>query len=199
MIGGERPDCPVEESWSLAGLYARPHREKPSCRDRASWRCRNSRAPEGCSDHPSYPHSAGSSVAQHSLALGAKEQSYVSQAIGGKYITIRAKARNCWECKQRWRGVCRFSHVLARVLIATFLSRPSIALACARRAVRHIVDIVGGMSLSVPPRLAFAWFYSSESGLFKGLHGIQIEKIPCLFSPPGDSRDAGSISHCQSL
>jgi len=43
-------------------------------------------------------------------------------------------------------------YVLAKVFIATGLSRPSIAHTPARRAICHIVDIVGGMSLSVPPK-----------------------------------------------
>ena len=59
---------------------------------------------------------------KHSVALGATQpcpsrtahiqtpecvnakESYVSQAIGGRYITIRANARNCWDFKQRWRA-----------------------------------------------------------------------------------------------
>ena len=86
--------------------------------------------------------------------VNAKGQSYVSQAIGGRYYYYPRKRLELLGLQGTLAGGRRLTHVLTHVFIATCLSRPSIALARARRAVRHNVDIVGGMSLPVPPN---AW------------------------------------------
>jgi hypothetical protein len=69
-------------------------------------------------------------------------------------------------------------YVFAKVFIATGLYSSSNAHAPARRAICHIADIVGGMSLSVPPKLGFPWIPLVESGLFNGLQEKKIKKIP---------------------
>jgi hypothetical protein len=59
-------------------------------------------------------------------------------------------------------------YVLANVFIATRLYSSANARAPARRAICHIVDIVGGMSLSVPPEikgLFFDFLCSVQPGL----------------------------------
>ncbi len=65
------------------------------------------------------------------------------------FCAALAKPRNCCTCKEHM-GQMILVYVLAKVFIATRLYNSSLAYTPARRAIGHIVDIVGGISLPVP-------------------------------------------------